>query len=516
MSIQPTIPSGWSPASFGEVLLAVIGGGTPSRNVPAYFGGTIPWFTVKDMKSLKPSDAEEHISEVAVTESATNLIPANTLIVATRIALGKAIRPTVACAINQDLKALVFGSGINPDLLLHWIGANERVIQDLGSGTTVSGIRLETLHALPLWLPPSAEQTRIVEKLEELLSDLDAGVAELKAAQKKLAQYRQSLLKAAVEGALTAEWRTHNPISESGSQLLARILTERRARWEAKQLAKFKEQVKAPPKGWQDKYPAPVQPDTTNLPALPEGWVWASIEQIASDEPYSLSIGPFGSNLKVSDYRDSGVPLVFVRNIRSGRYGGAYTKFVAAQKAGELKAHSTQAGDVLITKMGEPPGDADVYPQDQPPAIITADCIKVRCWPGLMEAGFLAAAINSHIGKSQIGPMTQGVAQKKVSLGRFSSLAVPLPPLPEQISAVELLTSAIQEATLQDEAIALSLKQSAAQRKNILKAAVSGQLVPQDPGDEPASVLLERIRAERAKRETQPKIRKARTAKECA
>jgi len=93
---------------------------------------------------------------------------------------------------------------------------------------------------------PRAEQTRIVAKLEELLSDLDAGVAELKAAQKKLAQYRQSLLKAAVEGALTTEWRANNTPSETGAQLLERILTERRARWEAKQLAKFKEQGNPP------------------------------------------------------------------------------------------------------------------------------------------------------------------------------------------------------------------------------------------------------------------------------
>lgn len=118
------------------------------------------------------------------------------------------------------------------------------------------------------------------------------------------------MLKAAVEGALTADWRKQNKPRETGAQLLERILTERRARWEAKQLAKFKEQGKTPPKDWQKKYPEPVQPDTTDLPTLPDGWVWASVEQIASDERYSLSIGPFGSNLRVPDYRDAGVPLV--------------------------------------------------------------------------------------------------------------------------------------------------------------------------------------------------------------
>jgi len=104
---------------------------------------------------------------------------------------------------------------------------------------TVKHLSSKTIGEIELPLPPRAEQTRVVEKLEELLSDLDAGVAELKAAQRKLAQYRQSLLKAAVEGALTADWRAaHGQPQETGAELLQRILSERRARWEQKQLAK--------------------------------------------------------------------------------------------------------------------------------------------------------------------------------------------------------------------------------------------------------------------------------------
>ncbi len=380
-----------------------------------------------------------------------------------------------------------------------------KLISDISAGSNINNIKSSGLASHQIAISPRAEQTRIVEKLEELLSDLDAGVAELKAAQKKLGQYRQSLLKAAVEGALTAEWREQNKPEESGVQLLQRILQQRRARWQTKQLAKFAEQGKVPPKDWQAKYPEPVAPDIAKMPELPERWVWASLEQIAADEPYSLAIGPFGSNLKVPDYRDAGVPLVFVRNIRSGRYGGKHAKFVTPEKAAELSAHSIKGGDVLVTKMGEPPGDADVYPADQPMAIITADCIKVRCSEDLMAPHFLATVINSYIGQMQIQPMTQGVAQKKVSLGRFSNLAVPVPTFKEQLEIVELLLSAKEQADHQGDAIEHSLKQSAAQRKNILKAAFSGQLVPQDPSDEPASVLLERIRSERAGRENNGK-----------
>ena len=429
--------------------------------------------------------------------------------------IGKASILGVDGATNQAC-AVGIPDAVDSTFLYYYLLSQTKAFIDAGKGGAQPNISQGIVKSWQILVPPRHEQTRIVEKLEELLSDLDAGVAELKAAQKKLAQYRQSLLKAAVEGALTAEWRKHNPPQETGAQLLERILKERRARWEAKQLAKFAEQGKAPPKGWQDKYAEPVQPNIHDLPELPNGWVWASVEQIASDERYSLSIGPFGSNLKVPDYRDAGVPLVFVRNIRSGNYGGMHTKYVTEEKAIELNAHSITSGDVLITKMGEPPGDADVYPDGQPSAIITADCIKIRCWEGLMRPHFLKAVINSHIGKRQIEPMTQGVAQKKVSLGRFTSLAVPVPPANEQTLIVRMIGLADSEAVTQLAAIEYSLKQSTAQRKNILKAAFSGQLVPQDPSDEPASVLLERIRAERAARDKQPKLRKTRAVREAA
>lgn len=374
-----------------------------------------------------------------------------------------------------------------------------KAVSDLSAGSNINNIKSSDLaqHLIPI--APRAEQTRIVAKLEELLSDLDAAVAELKAAQAKLQQYRQSLLKAAVEGALTQAWREANPTpEETGADLLARILAERRARWEAQQLAKFEAQGKKPPKDWRDNYPAPVRPEFDGLPTLPAEWAWASLEEVAADERYSLAIGPFGSNLTVPDYRDEGVPLVFVRNIRSGQFGGTSTRYVTAEKARELIAHEVAPGDVLVTKMGEPPGDACVYPPGLPLAIITADCIKVRCQHGLLLPGFLAAVVNSHIGRSQIQPMTQGVAQKKVSLGRFSKFSVPLPSLEEQSAILEKLQAAEFEARCLTAAIERSLQQSTAQRQNLLRSAFAGQLVPQDPWDEPASELLARIRAERA------------------
>jgi len=510
------LPSGWAETTLGSALISVIGGGTPSRKVPAYFGGQIPWFTVKDMKALKPNDAEEHITEAAIADSATNLIPANTLIVATRIALGKAIRPTVACAINQDLKALVLGTGIDSDFLLYWIGANQRVIQDLASGTTVSGIRLEGLHGLPLLLPPAAEQTRIVAKIEELLSDLDAGVAELKAAQKKLAQYRQSLLKAAVEGALTAQWREdqrakHKP-TETGAQLLARILQERRARWETKQLAKFKYQGKAPPIDWQKKYPEPVQPDTSGLPELPEGWVWASGEQLCefitkgTTPPKELNAG-----------NDKSIPFLRVTNLTDkGTLDLADKVFVSEEThKGFLARSAVYPNDVLMNIVGPPLGQVAVVPGTFDEWNINQAIAIFRAVDGV-SPGYVCLYLLAPIAQQWLKARSKTTAgQTNLTLEVCRSLPFPLPPEEEQRALVVALDGAVDSITRQRSAIEIGIKQSSAQRQNILHAAFAGQLVPQDPNDEPASVLLERIRAERAARDAVRKPR-GRMARETA
>ena len=499
MSSNVSLPLGWSGATLGDVLLAVVGGGTPSRRVPAYFVGSIPWFTVKDMKVQKPSDAEEHISEAAIADSATNLIPANTLIVATRIALGRAIRPKIACAINQDLKALIVGEGINADFLLHWIGANERVIQNLGSGTTVSGIRLEALHGLSLKVPPAAEQTRIVEKLEELLSDLDAGVAELKAAQKKLAQYRQSLLKAAVEGALTADWRKRQAAAltesvESGAALLARILTERRSRWQARQLAKFQAQDKAPPKDWQAKYPAPAAPDTAGLPALPLEWVWATVDQLSPDDL---------ANGRSVPTAETGAKVLRLTAVKHGQIDLSQCK-TGAWSVADAKPFAVVQGDLLIVRGNGSltlVGRAGMVPAVTEQVAYPDTMIRLRVVDSVVRPEWVGLLWDASITRTHLEARARTSAGiYKISQPDIVSVVIPVPPLNEQDLMLSMFKQTSEEMQVVQVMVERSLKQSAAQRKNILQAAFSGQLVPQDPADEPASALLARIRAERAGR----------------
>lgn len=212
-------------------------------------------------------------------------------------------------------------------------------------------VKFDQLGKFKLRLPPRAEQTRIVAKLEELLADLDAGVAELKAAQKKLTHYRQSLLKAAVEGALTADWRQHHTPKETGAQLLQRILQERRAQWEAKQLAKFANQGKTPPKDWQKKYPEPVAPDTTHLPQLPQGWVWATIDQMSE-------LLTSGSRGWADYYSDTGATFIRSQNINKDWLNLSDIAFVDPPSNSEGSRTKVEQHDLLVTITGANVGKA--------------------------------------------------------------------------------------------------------------------------------------------------------------
>ncbi len=250
---------------------------------------------------------------------------------------------------------------------------------------------------------------------------------------------------------------------------------------------------------------------------LPGDWKWCNPAEVASPERNALAIGPFGSNLRVEDYRDEGIPLVFVRNIRAEDFEGLDRKFVSPAKAEELRSHIVQGGDVLVTKMGDPPGDSALYPRRLPAAVITADCIKWRvASPNVPE--FFVYAIRSPQVKGQIVNQTRGVAQRKVSLGRFKAMWMPVAPPDEQrqiVQAIETHFTRLDAAVANLERARANLKRY---RASVLQAAVEGRLVPTEAAlarregrpYEPASVLLERILAERRRRWGEAELEKLR------
>lgn len=157
----------WEKVEIGDVVEKIIGGGTPSKSCPEYWNGNIPWCSVKDMLDdrFQLSQTEDYITEDGLKNSASNLIPAGTIITATRMGLGRAFINTVDMAINQDLKAVLPNARIDKKFLLWLIVSKRDEIEGLGTGATVKGIRLETFKGIKLHLPPLPIQKRIAEIL---------------------------------------------------------------------------------------------------------------------------------------------------------------------------------------------------------------------------------------------------------------------------------------------------------------------------------------------------------------
>jgi len=355
--------------------------------------------------------------------------------------------------------------------------------------TNISNISTRSLKATALSIAPLPEQRRIVEKIEALFSELDAGVAALERAQALLGRYRQSVLKAAFEGKLTARWReAHKDELEPASELLERIKAER----DKAQAGSKRRRKPLPPL------------DTSDLPDLPEGWCWARLDQLAACEPNSITDGPFGSKLKTAHYTESGPRVIRLQNIGAGEFVDAEAH-ISGEHFLNLLKHEVTNGDLVIAALGADVPRACMVPPHICPAIVKADCIKFRPHPLYFDRRYLLWALNSNIPKEYAKRIIHGVGRPRLNQQQIRSLPLPIPGRQEQERIAEEVTMRFALNAERECAVIEALHRASALRQSILKRAFEGKLVLQDPNDEPATVLLERIRAEKAAREAETK-----------
>jgi type I restriction enzyme S subunit len=371
-------------------------------------------------------------------------------------------------------------------------------IDRMKTGGSDSGLNLthDRFRTLSVPVAPLNEQRRIVEAYEELVSDLDAGVAALERVREKLKLYRASILKAAVEGALTAEWRAQHPNIEPASELLQRILEERRCRWEEKQHAKFKTKGQEPPKNWKNKYTEPAAPDTTNLLPLPEGWCWTTVDQLAWSSGYGTSQKCSGT--------DTGLAVLRIPNIIGGKVDLKDLKY-APPRYSDDDDELVAIGDLLVvrtngsrTLIGR---GAVVHDTPVRPLAFASYLIRLRLIPAPVLLKWISILWESfHVRRWVEARAATSAGQFNISLKVLSTIMVPLPPITEQEVIAENIENQLSVIDHLESDLEAKMKSAQALRQSILRHAFTGQLVPQDPNDELASELLKRIAAERAAR----------------
>jgi type I restriction enzyme, S subunit len=356
-----------------------------------------------------------------------------------------------------------------------------------------------------LFLPPVNEQKRIVAKIEELFSELDKGIESLKTAREQLKVYRQAVLKHIFEGKLTSKWREENKDKiESADQLFTRIKQEREAHYQ-QQLKDRKAAVKT----WEQngkvgkkpankkklkEFPPPTTKELESLPILPKEWVYIRMG-LSIDEPQ------YGTSKKC-DYESEGVGVLRIPNIVQGAVNDSDLKF-ARFDDNETEVYSLRRGDILIIRSNGSisiVGKCALIGEAEEKYLYAGYLIRIRSNPIIIDPAYLLMVLSSHFLRAQIeykAKSTSGV--NNINSGELQSLIIPICSIREQMEIDSQHSRLLSTIDAMAEELNLQLKKSETLHQSILKMAFSGKLVEQDPSDEPASALLEQIKAEKEK-----------------
>jgi type I restriction enzyme S subunit len=362
-------------------------------------------------------------------------------------------------------------------------------IADLQSGSTRKRISRGNLATIEIPLAPYKEQQRIVAKLEELFSELNKGVESLTTAREQLKAYRQAVLKHAYEGKLTAQWRDENRDKvESADRLFKRIKNERELHYQTKIVTW---NTAADENGGKPRPPKPLATlgsrERDELPVLPDSWIWEKLGWMTCGVEYGTAAKSSESGL---------VPVLRMGNIQNAKFD--WSDLVYASDEDEIRKYALKAGDVLFNRTNSPElvGKTAIY-RGERPALFAGYLIRVNQIPSIVDSQYLNLFLNSHIARQQGNRVkTDGVNQSNINGAKLSNYAFPYCSLAEQREIVKRLEEKLSLIDQLEEEVEQAIRKSEALRQSILQKAFFGQLVVQDPNDEPALVLLERIRVE--------------------
>lgn len=384
---------------------------------------------------------------------------------------------------------------VMPDVMKPWLlwflrsAEGRRQIEGLSTGNQESmrNIGQERIGQIEVPIPAMPTMQLIVSRIEELFSEIDEGERALERVQKLVERYRQSVLKAAVTGELTASARAEGRFSGAcGADLLERALA-RCARLLANQMRRG----------------APVGPDVAKLPALPTGWVWASVDQLCSQFGNGLSRKPA--------HLPPGEPILRISAVRPLAVDPHDLRYYVAEPGERLDGCFVERGDLLFTRYNgsrELVGVSGVY-RGRSPVLHPDKLIKLRVISDdLVLSDYLEIALNSGESWSFLTSCVKTSAgQHGIAGADIKRAPVPLPPLEEQKLVVALWRQFESQIAALRTAVPFEARRGRALRQAVLKAAFSGQLVPQDPNDEPASTLLARLSSQAAESPTTSKRR---------
>lgn len=451
-------PRNWKVTTLGECFKWG-SGGTPSRTEPTYFNGDIPWVVIGDLTDGVVTDTQLKITESGLANSSAKLVEPGSVLVAMYGSIGKLGIAGCRLATNQAI-AFTNPHPINAKYLYYYLQWQRPALARLGKGATQLNISQTVLKEFPFLLAPGQEQKIVVAEIEKQFSRLDEAVANLQRVKANLKRYKASVLKDAVEGRLVpseAELARRDGRSfETGEQLLQLILETRKREWASR-----------------GKYEEPPAVETGGLTNLPNGWVWASAEQLST----FITKGTTPAAEKLLDAGIGDVQFLKVYNLTfDGALNHAYKPaFVSrATHEGELLRSQVLAGDVLINIVGPPLGQVSVVPPTIAEANMNQAVARFRPIKPLSTKFVAHALMTESIMAWAIRKAKTTAGQTNLTLDLCRRLPIPLPPLAEQeriVAEVDRRLSLIRGVQAEVDA---NLKRAQALRQSVLCKSFSG------------------------------------------
>ena len=325
------------------------------------------------------------------------------------------------------------------------------------SSTTIPSLRRPDLEAVPVSLAPRPEQDRIVAAIEEHFSRLDAATSAASAAALKATASRRSVLLGAFSGRLS----TRNCDDEPALMLLDRIVESR---------SQSKSQLTTTALRIDADVSAPQR-------ELPPGWVWARLQDLSAAEPRAITDGPFGSNLKTAHYTETGPRVIRLQNIGDGEFTRE-DAHISPDHYESLLAHSVRQDDLIVASLGQSLPRACLVPNWVPPAIVKADCIRVRLHPEVNRS-YVNLALQDPRLRRETDVDIKGVGRPRLGLQKIRQLPVPVAPRAEQDRIVAAVEEHFSRLTAANSAVSAAALKIQALRRAVLARAFAGQLVPQ-------------------------------------
>jgi len=421
------LPSGWEKSSLADVA-EIIMGQSPSSEYYNTEGSGLPFF------QGKAEFGDLHPEAVKWCSAPGKIAQKDDVLISVRAPVGPTNLAPSECCIGRGLAAIRPRNGIPPKYILHYLRSIESDIDSLGTGTTFKAISGKTLREIPIPVAPPDQQKRIVAEIEKQFSRLDEAVANLKRVKANLKRYKAAVLKAAVEGRLVeteAELaRREGRSFETGAQLLQRILETRRSQWKGK-----------------GKYKEPAAP-TTDLPELPEGWVWASIGQLCFLDS--------GEAFKKADYSSDGLRLLQIANVGFAKVEWSQRNYLPSSFGEKFPELLMQDGDIVLALnrpiIGGRLKVASVSKKDLP-AILYQRVGRLRPTTGGSPAYLFYFFQSPHM-LAGVRARLQGTDQPYLNTSLVPDITVPFPPLAEQrrlVTEIDRRLSIADESEVQVE-----------------------------------------------------------------